>query len=73
MERQHLDLIIQNAAHLRQLGLYSASRFDLDLVGTLPWTEEFFGCWTDYNSPVISALTETYIKEYGYQMMRRAN
>ena len=70
-KREHLDLIIQNSAHLRQLGLHRATRFDLDLISTLPWTKEFFGCWQGYAAPVIGALTADYIKEYAYQMLRR--
>lgn len=71
--RQHLDLIIQNAEHLRQLGLYRATRFDLDNVVTLPWNEEFFGCWTNRGSPVLSSLTEDYLKEYAYLMLKRGS
>jgi hypothetical protein len=73
MARQHLDLIIQNAEHLRQLGLYRATRFDLDNIITLPWDDEYFGCWGGHSSPVLSSLTELYVKEYAYLMMRRSS
>jgi hypothetical protein len=69
--RQHLDLIIQNAADLSMLGLPMATRFDLDLKVTLPWIAEFFGVWRGYTSPRISALNHDYIKEYAYCMMVR--
>ncbi len=71
IHRQHLDLIIQNAVDLDQIGLARATRFDLDNTAVLPWTSEFFGCWTGYQTPRIGALTETYIKEYAFLMMRR--
>lgn len=71
MQRQHLDLIIQNAAHLRQFGLYRATRFDLDQKVILPWTSEFFGCWDGYSTPVIGALTEDYLRDYAFLMLRR--
>ena len=73
MQRRHLDLIIQNATHLQQLGLYRATRFDLDLLVTVPWNAEFLGCWSGYRSPVIGTLTEDYVREYAYLMMRRTS
>lgn len=71
LDRQHLDVIVQNAAHLRQFGLYIATRFDLDYTITLPWTEEYFGCWNGFRSPTIGKFTEDYIKDFAYLMMRR--
>jgi hypothetical protein len=71
MQRQHLDLIIQNASDLRQFGLYRATRFDLDHIVMLPWTPEFFGCWDRYSSPLIGSLTEPYIKDYAFLSLRR--
>jgi hypothetical protein len=38
----HLDLIIQNNTRMRQLGLPTATRFDLGLTNWLPWADEFF-------------------------------
>jgi hypothetical protein len=71
-QRQRIDMIIQNAHDLAELGLFRATRFDLDLIARrLPWTKEYFGCWTGYQSPAIGALTEKYIKEYAYLMMAR--
>lgn len=69
--RQHLDLIIQNAVDMAEIGLPCATRFDLDTLLTLPWTREFFGCWKGYRTPVIGALTDTYIRNYAYFMMKR--
>jgi hypothetical protein len=71
-KRGKVDLIIQNANHISQLGLARATRFDLDCVATeLPWNEEFFGCWSGKSSPIVGALTENYIREYAYLMLRR--
>jgi hypothetical protein len=64
-------LIIQNVTDLTQIGLARATRFDLDTTITLPWTNEFFSCWTGYRTPRIGALTEAYIKEYAFLIMRR--
>lgn len=75
VQRKNRDLIIQNSTHLNEIGLPLATRFDLDernLV-ILPWTEEFFGCWTGYKHPKIGALLEVYIKDYAYCMMLREN
>lgn len=69
--RGHLDLFIQNSDHVSQFGLGRATRFDLDFHAVLPWTPEFFGCWTGYSSPVISRLTEEYVRQYAYIMMNR--
>lgn len=72
VQRGHLDLIIQNAANLYQMGLVRATRFDLDNIAIeLPWTSEFFGCWTGHHTPVIGTLIEVYIQQYAYRMMRR--
>lgn len=75
-QRQYLDLIIQNAADLNAMGLPMATRFDLDArnVAALPWTEEFFGCWTGYPHPKIARLPDDYVKSYLYLMaLRQAN
>ncbi|HTS40951.1 MAG TPA: hypothetical protein VMH84_10485 [Xanthobacteraceae bacterium] len=42
VQRERIDLIIQNAGRLAQLGLPSAVRFDLGLENWLPWASEFF-------------------------------
>jgi hypothetical protein len=73
VQRTGLDIIVQNSQHIRELGLSRATRFDLDLTVVVPWGTEFFGCWTRYPTPIIGSLTETYIKEYAYLMMRRAS
>jgi hypothetical protein len=71
IKRQTIDLIVQNTAHVHQMGLARPTRFDLDCIATLPWNEEFFGCWTNRESPVIGSLTEDYIREYAFVMMKR--
>jgi hypothetical protein len=71
VQRQADDLIIQNARDLEQFGLGRATRFDLDFTATLPWNKSFFGCWTDHTTPVIGSLTEEYIRDYAFLMMRR--
>jgi len=69
----HLDLIIQNAAHLHQFGLYRATRFNLakDNILILPWTDEHFGCWSRHSSPILGSLTEDYIRDFAYRMALR--
>jgi hypothetical protein len=73
VQRKNLDLIIQNAADLSAVGLPMATRFDLDAknIITLPWTTEFFGCWSGYRHPRIGSLTEDYVKSYAYVMALR--
>lgn len=71
IHRQHLDLIVQNAEHLVQMGLPLATRFDLDNIIELPWAVEFFGCWSGRSHPRIGSLTQDYIKEYAFLMIRR--
>jgi hypothetical protein len=73
IKRQALDLIIQNTAHVNQMGMARPTRFDLDCVATLPWNEDFFGCWQGKHSPVIGSLTEHYIREYAFLMMKRTS
>jgi hypothetical protein len=53
MQRQFLDIIVQNHEDILAFGLAMATRFDLDHPVSLPWTPEFFGCWTGKRSPVI--------------------
>jgi hypothetical protein len=71
VKRSHLDVIIQNASHMQQCGLRKATRFDLDSVVALPWTPEFFGCWTGFAHPKIGALTECYIRDFAFKMLKR--
>jgi hypothetical protein len=71
MHREHLDLIIQNASDMRLMGLAVATRFDLDHVALLPWTDTFFGCWSGYQTPVIGSLTQEYAKELAWLMLKR--
>lgn len=76
IQRKTLDIIVQNHDDLDSMGLSMATRFDLDPknVAVLPWTEEYFGCWTGYQHPKIGALSEDYIKTYAYIMaLREAN
>ncbi len=72
MQRGHIDLIIQNAAELRIIGLPMATRFDLDNTVMLPWTPTYFGCWSGYPSPLIATLTEDYVKELAWLFTKRA-
>lgn len=71
LQRQHLDVIIQNASHLTECGLPRATRFDLDNKARLPWNQSFFGCWPGYRTPIIGSLTESYFKDYAFLMMKR--
>lgn len=73
IDRSHLDVIVQKAEHLPILGLHRATRFDLDHIVMLPWSREFFGCWSGNPTPRIGAFTESYIKEFAYLMMRRGS
>ena len=72
MRRQHVDLIVQNAVDLRLLGLATATRFDLDRILKLPWSEKYFGCWSTRTTPFLGSLTDVYVKEYAYCMMVRS-
>lgn len=69
----HLDLVIQNAGHLHQFGLYRATRFNLakENLLILPWTDEHFGCWSNRATPIIGSLTEDYIRDFAYRMALR--
>jgi hypothetical protein len=71
IKRGAVDLIIQHTPHVRQMGLVRPTRFDLDCVATLPWNGDFFGCWRNQQSPAIGSLTESYIRDYAFLMMKR--
>ena len=76
VQRRNLDLIIQNAGDLQEVGLPMATRFDLDAdnLAILPWAESHFGCWSGRRHPRIGSLTEKYVKDYAYIMaLRHAN
>lgn len=72
-QRSAIDLIIQNATDMAEMGLPMATRFDLDPrnQAVMYWSEKFFGCWQGYNHPKLGALTTTYQKEFAYSMMMR--
>jgi hypothetical protein len=61
-QRQNVDLIIQNAEQLRNMGLPQATRFDLDPDNCvwLPWASEWFEARDNMKTPVIGHLTERY-------------
>lgn len=71
IKRGALDLIVQQTPHVQQMGLAKPTRFDLDCIATLPWNEDFFGCWTGHASPAIGGLTEHYIRDFAFLMMKR--
>ena len=73
MKRKDKDLIIQNLSDMREVGLYVATRFDLDNSKrvVLEWSEQNFKPWTGYRTPRTGRLTEDYQKEYAWLMMRR--
>jgi hypothetical protein len=71
IQRQTIDLIIQHPPDLAQIGLPRPTRFDLDRVILLTWEPPFFDCWKGYPSPKIGSLTEFYIREYAFLMMKR--
>ncbi|HEY8357212.1 MAG TPA: hypothetical protein VIL30_07085 [Ramlibacter sp.] len=74
-QRAGLDLIVQHAAHLKDVGLHRATRFNLDPESAviLPWTPEFFGCWGGMDSPYMGSLTEDYLKELAWLFFRRSS
>jgi hypothetical protein len=68
------DIIIQNSGDLDALGLLQATRFVLtprDRV-MLPWSVDYFGCWTGYTTPRLGTLSTEYQKDYAFAMMRWA-
>jgi hypothetical protein len=71
IKRQTVDLIIQQQADLDQTGLPRPTRFDLDRLVTLPWQPPFFSPWAGYATPKIGALTEKWIREYAFLMIKR--
>lgn len=71
LQRDHLDLIIQNATDLRLIGLPRATRFDLDNTVVLPWCPPHCNCWDGYPTPVIGTLTESYAKDLAWLMLKR--
>ena len=73
MARQHLDIIVQNSSDIPRFGLGMATRFDLDSRVSLPWTSQFFGCWTGFATPIIGRLTEPYIRDYAFKMLARGS
>jgi hypothetical protein len=68
IKRQTVDLIIE---HPHTVGLPRPTRFDLDQIARLPWGVPFFGTWEGYKTPKIGELTEPYIRDYAYIMIKR--
>lgn len=71
MRRENVDLIIQNAADLRVIGLPRATRFDLDETLIAPWCPPHFDCWAGYETPVIGSLTREYARDLAWLMLKR--
>lgn len=69
VKRRTVDLIIENP---QAVGLPRPTRFDLDQIGRkFPWGPPFFGTWEGYQTPKIGELTEAYIREYAFIMIKR--
>lgn len=58
-----LDLIIQNATDLAEMGLPQATRFDLDRTVILPWSAEFFEPRAGYETPIIGHLNHSAVAQ----------
>ncbi len=69
--RNSRDLIIQNAGSLNEIGLPSATRFDLDLSNVLPWCREFFRAPPGWSSIIIGHLNETSIQRLEARLKKR--
>jgi hypothetical protein len=67
------DIIIQNFNDLNELNLYQATRFVLRKSArvVMPWSSEYFGCWTGHLTPRLSTLLVDYQKDYAFSMMRQ--
>lgn len=67
------DVIIQNSVDLDACGLAVATRFDMDPNNraTLPWTDEYFGCWSGRSSPKIGTLPTEYQKDVAFILMKQ--
>jgi hypothetical protein len=73
IQRQHLDIIVQNHEDVTAFGLAMPTRFDLDSPVLLPWIPQFFGCWRGRPSPIIGSLTADYVRDYAFKMLRRGS
>jgi hypothetical protein len=73
LRRRDKDLIIQNFSDMQEMGLYVATRFDLDGNKRIvvEWSARNFKPWSGYRTPKIGRLTESYQKEYAWLMMTR--
>jgi hypothetical protein len=69
--RRYRDLIIQNAAVLKEIGLPMATRFDLDLMNFLPWCAEFFCIPKNCSSIVVGHLNEAASRRLDVLLERR--
>ena len=66
-------IVVHNTSDLDAMGLGMATIFAMDVEkrATLPWTSEFFGCWTGKKSPRIGALTIEHQKEFAFIIMHQ--
>jgi hypothetical protein len=69
--RGRVDLIIQNAAELAEIGLPMATRFDLDESNVLPWCAEFFCIPRGRSSIIVGHLNKTASQRLERILMRR--
>jgi len=61
------DFFVVNYQEMYEAGLHEATRFDLDRILWLPWSEEFFApISADYSSPVIGHLSERMTRLLGH-------
>lgn len=69
--RDKIDLVIQNSEQITNLGLTSATRFDLDHMNIIPWSAEFFAAPPHSTDIVTGALTDDQIERFRKKLRRR--
>ena len=66
-------IVVHNTSDLDAMGLAMATIFAMDVAKrvTLPWSDQFFGCWSGNKSPRIGTLTTEYQKEFAFILMHQ--
>jgi hypothetical protein len=65
------DFTVSNVGEMDQCGLWCATRFRLDRVATIPWSDEFFVDAPGRQSPVMGRLSEHSVSLLRFQAARR--
>lgn len=68
--RAGVSVTVSDAGQVSVCGLAVPTRIDLDTQATIPWDEEYCGCWRGFSSPILGKLPTGLQVECAYTLAK---